>query len=383
MTNEKEMTAPSVSVGADTEQSLNMYARNIIPDESENSNGIGEDYDEMVRDLERMTDPSYIHTVTMSALYDKVFDLKSPLIEGLLNRGTYLFAGSPKVGKSFLMAQLAVHISTGTPIWGYPVRQSPVLYLALEDDYPRLQQRLYRMFGEQETKELYLATQSRRLGEGLEEQIRNFTREHPGTGLIIIDTLKRIREKDSGDYSYGSDYDVVSRLKTMADSYGISLIIVHHTRKQAAEDKFDMISGTNGLLGAADGAFILSKNKRTDHEAVLEITGRDQQDQRLYLVRNEQRLIWELDHVESDLWKEPPEPILEAISQKLDPENPVWQGSPTELAQWLDTDLPPNALSLKLNINAARLANEYGISYRNRRTHDGRRITLQRNMVQA
>lgn len=34
MTNKKEMTAPCVSVGADTEQSIQKYTTNIIPDVS-------------------------------------------------------------------------------------------------------------------------------------------------------------------------------------------------------------------------------------------------------------------------------------------------------------------------------------------------------------
>ena len=39
-----------------------------------------------------------------------------------------------------------------------------------------------------------------------------------------------------------------------------------------------MISGTNGLMGAADGAFVLSKDKRTSNNATLDVAGRDQQD---------------------------------------------------------------------------------------------------------
>ena len=62
--------------------------------------------------------PSYLKTVSMSELYDTVFNVQTPLIDGLLQRGTYIFAGSPKVGKSFMMVQLAYHISTGTPLWG-------------------------------------------------------------------------------------------------------------------------------------------------------------------------------------------------------------------------------------------------------------------------
>nr|WP_330407370.1 AAA family ATPase [Enterocloster lavalensis] len=84
------------------------------------------------------------------------------------------------------------------------------------------------------------------------------------TRLIIIDTLQKIREAGGDKYSYGNDYDIIGKLKQFAGRTGLCLLLVHHTRKQQADDKFDMISGTNGLLGAADGAFLLQKEKRTD-----------------------------------------------------------------------------------------------------------------------
>lgn len=376
MMNEKEMTASNVSVGADTEQPFTKSNIDIIPADTENINRYEEKYAEWERETQKMMSPSYLKTVTMPVLYDTVFEAQTPLIEGLLNRGTYLFVGSPKVGKSFMMAQLAYHISTGTPLWGFKVRKSSVLYFALEDDYARLQQRLYRMFGDREAENLYFAINSRQLGAGLEEQIKGFMEEHPDTGLIIIDTLKRVRESGNADYSYASDYDVVARLKTLADSYKVTMLIVHHTRKQIADDKFDMISGTNGLLGAADGAFVLSKKKRTDNEAVLEITGRDQQDQRLNLIRDTDSLIWNLESVETDLWKKPPEPILEKLAQVLSSVGNEWTGSPTDLVKLLGVDMKPNILTLKLNVNAGRLYNEYGIRYENKRCHDGRKINL-------
>ena len=37
-------------------------------------------------------------------------------------------------------------------------------------------------------------------------------------------------------------------------------------------------------------------------------------------------------------------------------------------------DLNPNTLTMKLNINASRLLNEYGIRYENKRNHDGRQV---------
>ncbi len=87
------------------------------------------------------------------------------------------------------------------------------------------------------------------------------------------------------------------------------------TRKQQSEDRFDTISGTNGLLGAADGAFLLTKAKRTANDAMLDIAGRDQQDQRLHLVRNTKTLLWEMESAETELWEEEPDPLLEEVAR--------------------------------------------------------------------
>ena len=373
MTNKKEMTAPYVSVGADTEQSFQKCSNNIITENAENINSL----EEMQRELRKMLDPSYLKTMSMTELYDTVFQSRPPLIDGLLYPGTYLFVGAPKLGKSFLiMAQLAYHISTGTQLWNYTVRKGTVLYLALEDDYRRLQERLYRMFGTDGAENLFFSVSAGQLGNGLDEQLTRFMQEHPDTKLIIIDTLQKVREVGGDNYSYANDYEIITRLKKFADSYGITLLLVHHTRKQKADDTFDMISGTNGLLGAADGAFLLQKEKRTGNTATLEVSGRDQQDQRLHLKRNESTLAWDLERTETELWKEPPEPLLELIAEKITADFSEWQGTPTELCDFLSVDMKANALTMKLNINAGRLYNEYGIRYENKRCHDGRKVRL-------
>ena len=167
----------------------------------------------------------------------------------------------------------------------------------------------------------------------------------------------------------------MGRLKRFADSHKVCLLLVHHTRKQQADDKFDMISGTNGLLGAAEGTFMLQKEKRTDSTATLEVSGRDQQDQRLYLPRDMDRLIWQLERTETELWKPPPDPVLEAVAA-LVVRDASWSGTATELVTALGLDLKPNTLTMRLNVNAGRLLNEHGIQYENGRSHSGRKITL-------
>ena len=375
---EKEMTAPVVSVGADTEQSSQNLIDNSLTDFDPNFKR----FDAVQRKFLQMMDPPYLKTVSMSELLDNVYQSKPPLMDGLLYRGTYLFVGAPKLGKSFLMTQLAYHISTGTPLWNYPVRKGTVLYLALEDDYRRLQERLYRMFGTESTDNLYFSVSASQLGNGLDEQLARFVAEHKDTKLIIIDTLQKVREVGGDNYSYANDYQIMARLKSFADAHGLCLLLVHHTRKQNADDKFDMISGTSGLLGAADGAFLLQKEKRTGNAATLEVSGRDQQDQKLYLIRNTETLLWDLQKTETELWKEPPEPLLDEIAELVMKDNPYWEGSPTALVALMNVDIQPHVITRKLNVLAGRLYAEHGILFRSERVHEGRKLRFWKDNTQ-
>ena len=371
---QEKTTAPYPPVGADGGQSLSQKPNQSIAEGVTEHKPPERDLEEILRQISRVNDPAYLPTVSMNDLYEQVYPGRPPVVDGLLYAGTYLFVGAPKVGKSFLMAQLAYHVSTGTPLWDYPVKKGTVLYLALEDDYRRLQERMYRMFGTDDTENLYFSVSSKPLGNGLTDQLSGFIREHPDTTLVIIDTLQKIREVDSDSYSYAKDYEIINQLKQFSDSWGICLLLVHHTRKQKSSDNFDMISGTNGLLGCADGAFMLYKETRTSNKATLEISGRDQQDQKIHLIRDEEKLCWNFEKAETELWKEPPEPLLECIANLVTEENPTWQGTATELIEKLGLDMKPNVVSLKLNVNAGRLMNDYSIRYTNKRNHSGRMI---------
>ena len=352
----KKMTTQDSSVGADDGQSISKNSdisittfKEEINDEVVNPQ---ESLEEMYRKIQRMSDPAYLHTVTLDELMDNVFEVKSAVIENLLYTGAYILAGAPKIGKSFLVAQIAHHVSTGQDLWGYKVHQGTVLYLALEDDESRLQRQMFRMFGVEGTNSLHFATNAKMIGSGLDEQLEKFVREHSDTKLVIVDTLQKVREMVSDNYSYSSDYEVIGKLKQFADRHGVCILIVHHTRKQPAGDSFEKISGTTGLSGCADGALIMQKEKRTDGKATLEISGRDQPDQRLYLSKDQENLVWDLDHAENELWKQPPDPVLEAVAKIVSDENREWEGSPTELAEALRLDMAVNRLTKHLNVNA-------------------------------
>lgn len=363
-------TAPVSSVGADGVQPNVKNHNEIIVNSQEQIN------QQATKNPEKSGNDG-LHTMSMPELYDTVFVPRVPIVDGFLYGGTYLFVGAPKVGKSFFMAQLAYHVAMGIPLWDYPVRKGTVLYLALEDDYARLQRRLSGMFGIECADNLYFATQAKTLNEGLDRQLEGFLKERKDARLIIIDTLQKVREVGGDRYSYSSDYEIVTKLKSFSDKYGICLLVVHHTRKLESEDSFDMISGTNGLLGAADGAFIMHKKKRTDNEAVMDIVGRDQPDQKLTIEFDRERCVWKFKKAETELWKQPPNPLLEAINVFLT-DRQAWEETATELVNQLpDMQLQANVLSRRLNTVNSQLLNDYGIFYDNKRGHE-RKIILKR-----
>lgn len=377
MDEQKKTTAPNPSVGADEGQSLNKNT-NIIPDCYGENNGLDVELQAYFREQQQRNDPAYLPTVTLNELMEQVYQGRGSIVENLLYTGAYLLAGAPKIGKSFLVAQLAYHVSVGRPIWGYRVKQGAVLYLALEDDMRRLQQRMSRMFDVDGTDNLYFATQSKQIGQGLEEQLNKFLREHRNTKLVIVDTLQKVREVSGDAYSYAKDYEIISKLKQIADLSRVCVLIVHHTRKQPAGDSFEMISGTTGLLGCADGAFLMQKEQRTAATATVEVVGRDQPDQRLYLRRDQERLLWTLERVENELWRRPPDPLLERVAGLVQQQGGVWEGSATQLCRLLGIDLLPNALARQLNVKAGELASEHQVQYTSKRTSTGSKIFLKK-----
>ena len=95
---------------------------------------------------------------------------------------------------------------------------------------------------------------------------------------------------------------------------------------------------------------------------------------KLYLIRNTETLLWDLQKAETELWKEPPEPLLDEIAELVMKDNPYWEGSPTALVALINVDIQPHVITRKLNVLAGRLYTEHGILFRSERVHEGRKL---------
>ena len=80
--------------------------------------------------------------------------------------------------------------------------------------------------------------------------------------------------------------------------------------------------------------------------------------------------------MENELHREPPDHVLEVVAGLVSAEQPVWTGSPSELAGAVHADMVANALSKYLNVKSGRLLDEYHVRYENKVRHEGRRIAL-------
>ena len=195
--------------------------------------------------------------------------------------GAFMLSGKPKAGKSWFVLQLAMAAVQGGRFLDRDIPVGGCLYLALEDNFRRLKERMLKLQPDALDHKADFSALAYRVvaptvADGLPGELR---RAIGGASrkirLAIVDTLQKARgPSGTQGTQYGLDYDVLSKLKAVADEMGICLLVVHHLRKADSEDVHDCVSGTQGIAGAADGSLILVRQRGGD-TATLHVTGRD------------------------------------------------------------------------------------------------------------
>ncbi len=234
-----------------------------------------------------------LETITAEDLQNRTYEPTHFLVDELIPEGLHILAGAPKIGKSWLALWLCLCVAQGQALWNFATTQGEVLYLSLEDSFQRIQTRLIDLT-EDAPPTLHFAIMADTLKRGLEQQIEQFLTEHPDTKLVVIDTLQRVRSTGNDNNLYANDYQDIGLLKRLADKQHIAILLIHHLRKLHDDDPMNMISGSTGLSGAADSAFVLQKNARSANAASLHCTGRDIPDRTLKLELDEDDHVWKL-----------------------------------------------------------------------------------------
>lgn len=318
-----------------------------------------------------------LQTKTAEEILTTVFKPKEFIIDGLLTQGLYILAGAQKVRKSWLAMDICFSIATGASVLGRETIQGTALYLCLEDNYQRVQDRLFQMNAEP-IESLHFATTSEKIGNGLEEQIESFKKEHSDLKIVVVDVMQMVRS--NVESSYGIYYAELIGLKQLAYRLGICIMMIHHTRKCKDNDPFNMISGSTGISGSADGSFVLIETRRGSGHATLHCVGRDFENAELQMHFDTDRMRWIVENEPSPK-KNHDNIVLSAvylfIKQRIH-----FEGTATELVAELknvtDEIIYPNRVTRDLIQNGYELS-KYGIVVESKRTHKGRIIILNYN----
>jgi AAA domain len=213
--------------------------------------------------------------VSASELKTRIFNPIRFALPGYIPEGVTIFAGKPKIGKSWFLFDVCVACSGDRFVLGdLKPQQGDVLYLALEDSPRRLKKRLEKLCPVGSWPErLTLASEWKRADQGGLQHLEEWCDSVTNPRLIVIDTLEKFRPAAKpGASAYSIDYGAIAGLQTLAQKRGIAIVVIHHVRKMEADDPFDMVSGTNGLTGAADTILVLRKQSGN---ATLYAKGRD------------------------------------------------------------------------------------------------------------
>ncbi|NVI88234.1 AAA family ATPase [Actinomadura sp. BRA 177] len=217
-------------------------------------------------------------------------------VPGLIPEGMSLLVGPPKSGKSWLIGNVLLAVAAGGHALGRLAVGSPrrVLYLALEDGDRRMQSRCRIILEGSPIPGLFHYKVTVPPGKVL-PVLEAWMRRYPDTSMAVLDTLGRVMPPAmQGESSYQRDYRVGAGLKRITDERpGLSLVVVHHDRKAAAEDFVDAVSGTNGLAGSADAVIVLARRRKAT-DAVLKVTGKDVPEEE-YALLLEDGTRWVLD----------------------------------------------------------------------------------------
>jgi RecA-family ATPase len=197
-------------------------------------------------------------------------------VRDLLAEGVNLLCGPPKLGKSWLALSVALSVAAGGIALGsIPTDEGDVLYLALEDHPRRLQSRMASLIGDAPAPpRLTFLTEWPGYTEGW-EYVGAWLSQHPDARMVVVDVLQKVRPPGiTNQGAYAADYGAMAPAMQLAREHEVCFVVVHHTRKQSADDFMDTVSGTNGIAGSADATLVLARS-RNAADGTLSVTGRD------------------------------------------------------------------------------------------------------------
>ena len=275
-------------------------------------------------------------------------------VGGILPEGFCCLAGRPKAMKSWTALKLVYCVQNGLDFLGHKTIQGDAIYFGLEDSQRRIKDRVEKLgLSKMKQPQIVLGGDVPYLGFGFEECLENWIKSKENPRLVVIDTLARIkpRQSKSAGTAYDADNLLMNGIQKLAVQNNLTVMFITHLSKAVQDYSFDKIQGSVGVQGMTDAMWMLDRGDGLNSKASLKGRGRD-------ILDFEYALIWDNETMSYSF-----EGNLDVINQN---EN---RSEITKAMKDLETDLD--------FIRPSDVAKYYGVTSNSK---DGRRMarTMQR-----
>ena len=275
-------------------------------------------------------------------------------VGGILPEGFCCLAGRPKAMKSWTALKLVYCVQNGLDFLGHKTIQGDAIYFGLEDSQRRIKDRVEKLgLSKMKQPQIVLGGDVPYLGFGFEECLENWIKSKENPRLVVIDTLARIkpRQSKSAGTAYDADNLLMNGIQKLAVQNNLTVMFITHLSKAVQDYSFDKIQGSVGVQGMTDAMWMLDRGDGLNSKASLKGRGRD-------ILDFEYALIWDNETMSYSF-----EGNLDVINQN---EN---RSEITKAMKDLETDLD--------FIKPSDVAKYYGVTSNSK---DGRRMarTMQR-----
>lgn len=188
------------------------------------------------------------------------------LVEGLwLAQGVGILGGAPKCWKTWLAAELAVAVASGTPALGrFAVADpGPVLLFCAEDSPATLRRRLEGLVSVRgralaDVPLLLLDVDALRLDRQSDLERLAATVADAKPRLLVLDPFVRLARIDENSAAEVSA--VLGALRALQREHGLAVLVVHHARKSPATHPGQALRGSSDFAAWGDSNLYLMRN---------------------------------------------------------------------------------------------------------------------------
>ena len=161
-------------------------------------------------------------------------------VYGIITQGLNLLV-VPKGQQEFCLA-LSIAISIAD-VKG-KTRHGRALVFSLEDTKKKAGQMLAQYGAMPGDITIIYAYQKGTFGNRIEEGLDVFLQDNPRTKMIIVDSLEKVVEGETGQMKYGFAYNKLCALKEVAGKHGVTLLVSTHTGDMENSGNFADVADT-------------------------------------------------------------------------------------------------------------------------------------------